>query len=658
MKRLLKIIILLVVLVIYPVKAKVLNVNDIENVYKLERSYVVDKYIFDLSKGFNPSLKDLLIAASHNTENDISVYEVKISQNINNDMVYEYRELLNNTELNAFPNIDVKYIYNNTVSNNYNYVDVDPDMNLVYGNSNAKILTEEEFNELGIDHAYAIGEYLFNLDAGFNPSLKDLLLASKTVYSDNMKIYEIKKSENISGDIIVEYNELLSNTKLNDFPIIKIKYIYENHVYNNQPDNTLAYYDIVSLNDLTKTYTSNKIVVNEATSQNNLPIVYEFYKNANCTGEKYEDGVVNVGEYGVLAKSVGNERYLEGTKCAKLTVVPKDISTISQVSLVNNSHIYTGSEIEAQFNVTENGNNLVANKDYTYTYSDNINYGTGKINIQFIGNYTGSKVKEFAISKRNIELYASDHEKVYDDILFETTKLSYCNVSNSTPLGDGDVISACNVVADSLDQGTHETIINSYEISKDGVNVNNNYNVTLTKGTITTSKRDIMCTINPKSKGYDGTKLDLYLECTNLVEGHTGTSTKTLPTIINVADSTIFSLEKTEVKVTRANNSDVTSNYSIEISNGGLIPLAILGKDGTDNNNIVVTLEYDSVVGNGEEKKPRITNIHDNELNVDLLEDESYTYTYFNNIYPGTGEVRIEFKGNYKGNRTVTFVIE
>ena len=132
----------------------------------------------------------------------------------------------------------------------------------------------------------------------------------------------------------------------------------------------------------------------------------------------------------------------------------------------------------------------------------------------------------------------------------------------------------------------------------------------------------------------------------------------TLPTIINVADSTIFSLEKTEVKVTRANNSDVTSNYSIEISNGGLIPLAILGKDGTNNNNIVVTLEYDSVVGNGEEKKPRITNIHDNELNVDLLEDESYTYTYFNNMYPGTGEVRIEFKGNYKGNRTVTFVIE
>ena len=147
------------------------------------------------------------------------------------------------------------------------------------------------------------------------------------------------------------------------------------------------------------------------------------------------------------------------------------------------------------------------------------------------------------------------------------------------------------------------------------------------------------------------------VECTNLVDGHVGASTKTLPTLINVQDSTIFSLERTEIKVTRGNDV-VTNNYSIEVSNGGLIPLAILGKDGTNNNRIIITIDPDHVVGDGTPKTPRIVSIYDQDLNVYLQENESYTYTYFNNVNPGTGEIRIQFTGNYKGNRTVTFVIE
>ena len=658
MKKLLKVVIIIFILIIYPVEAKILNTNNFIDTYHLERVYVVDRYAFDLSNGFNPSLKDLLIAASYNTNNNISVYEIKITKNINHDLVHEYSELLDENELDEFPRIDVKYIYDKSISkDNSSYLDIDDSIQLVYGKSNAKVLTEEEFNELGISHAYVIGDYLFNLDDGFNPSLKDLLLAAKTTYTDDINVYEIKSSENIDGDLIVEYNELLSNQKLDTFPIIKVKYIYSNNIYGNDALLVLPYYDGISLSDVVKTYTAETVVVDEAVSENELPIVYEFYNNTDCSGEKLVDGAVDVGEYGVLAKSIGTDQYLSGSICKKLTVVPKDITTSSQVNFTGAIYTYTGSAIEPTFTVVENGITLVKDKDYTFTYSDNVNAGNGKIHLTFIGNYKGNKTQEFSIQKRNIELYASNHERVYDDTIFETNEVSYCNVRDNTPLGNGDVISACHLVADSVLVGGHYTVIDSYVISKDGVNVNDNYNVTLTKGILTTTKRTTVCTINPKNKVYDGTPLVLYSECSNLVSGHKGASTKVLPTLINVADSTIFSIERTEVKITKG-EVNVTDNYNIEISNGGLIPLAILAKDGEENNNMVITLEYDSVIGDGTAKEPRIIKIHDNDLNVDLVENESYTYSYFNNHYQGTAEVRVEFKGNYKGYRTVTFLIQ
>ena len=89
-----------------------------------------------------------------------------------------------------------------------------------------------------------------------------------------------------------------------------------------------------------------------------------------------------------------------------------------------------------------------------------------------------------------------------------------------------------------------------------------------------------------------------------------------------------------------------------------MIPLSVTGKSGVSSNNIFVTLEYDYTTYDDTEKKPKITRIFDSDLGVVLKENESYTYTYYNNVNPGTAEVRITFMGNYKGERIVTFVIE
>ena len=656
MKKLKGIILLFILFSFYSVQAKEITVDEFQNEYELERTYAVDNFLFDLSNGFNPSLKDLLVASSYHPKEHAKVYEIKIAKNIDDEVVHEYRELIKNQELNDFPVMDIKYIYQGSISSG-DFLTIDPDMVLQYGKGNAKVLTKEEYEALGIDHCYVIGDYLFDLDDGFNPSLEDLLIAAATTYTNDIKIYELKKSENIAGDIVVEYNELLSNQRLEEFPLIKVKYVYEESIPQNDPSIVLPYYDVVRLEDVTKTYTASRIVVDEAISENHLPIRYEFYPNVDCSGDILPDGVISVGEYGVLAKSVGTEDYLEGSVCAKLTVVPKDITGRNVVSLIDDRNIYTGSQLEPDFVVVENNIVLEKGVDYTYEYQNNVHVGDASILIQFIGNYTGSRNYIFSIQKKNLSLYAGDYQKVYDDILFETNDLSYCHISNGSSLGEGDSITACHVKADSKLAGNHHTFIESIEITKDGVVVNNDYNITLVQGTMTTTQRSILCTINPKSKTYDGTKLNMNVECTNLVDGHVGASTKTLPTLINVQDSTIFSLERTEIKVTRGNDV-VTNNYSIEVSNGGLIPLAILGKDGTNNNRIIITIDPDHVVGDGTPKTPRIVSIYDQDLNVYLQENESYTYTYFNNVNPGTGEIRIQFTGNYKGNRTVTFVIE
>lgn len=646
----------LLIFMTFNVNAKVINETAFENDYKLERAYVVGNYIFDMSKGFNPTLEDLLIASSYIKSNDVKVYEIKISKNINNETVKEYTELLSNEKLTSFPYIDIKYIYSGSIKNDKSdYKTIDDSMILTNNKSVAKELTKSEYADLSIERAYVLGDYLFDLSNNYNPSLKDLLIAATTSLSNNISVYELKNSENISGAIVEEYNELLSAKKLDAFPRVAVKYIYAKNIDGN-PNRTLPYYDTITFNDESKVYTASKIEANGAVSENKLQIKYTYFANTDCTGAELDDGAINVGTYGVLATSIGTDKYLSATACAKLNITPLDASD-SDVTFRQINNVYSGSEIKPEFSIVKNGITLINDRDYTYKYSDNINAGNGKLTVTYKGNYKGTQDATFAISKLNIELYSSDDTKIYDDAIFEKSDVSYCNLADGYGIGEGDSITSCVVKSTETTVGSQDLLIDSYQITKNGVNVNDNYTVTLRKGSVDITKRVTTCTLEPKNKVYDGTKLETFLVCTNLVDNHQGKTTKTIPTLINVADSTIFSLEKTEVAIFKGDQ-NVTNNYDITVSNGGQIPLVIKAKNGSGNSHIIVDYEYDHVTGDGTPKTPRITRIYDEELNAVLVENESYTYTYFNNINVGTGEIRITFKGNYQGEKTVTFAIE
>ncbi len=67
----------------------------------------------------------------------------------------------------------------------------------------------------------------------------------------------------------------------------------------------------------------------------------------------------------------------------------------------------------------------------------------------------------------------------------------------------------------------------------------------------------------------------------------------------------------------------------------------------------VVSLEYDTVVWSGEEKKPSVTVT----LGDVTIDSSNYDVVYADNINVGTGKVTVTFKNEYYGSATATFTI-
>lgn len=86
-------------------------------------------------------------------------------------------------------------------------------------------------------------------------------------------------------------------------------------------------------------------------------------------------------------------KYISGTIQAEKISLTQSGITVSQIS----NQKYTGSEIRPSVTVKNGSVTLVENKDYTLSYSDNVNIGTAAVTITGIGNYEGTLVKEFEI---------------------------------------------------------------------------------------------------------------------------------------------------------------------------------------------------------------------------------------------------------------------
>ena len=257
-----------------------------------------------------------------------------------------------------------------------------------------------------------------------------------------------------------------------------------------------------------------------------------------------------------------------------INIESADISNM-EITLAKDSYIYTGTEIEPQVTITDNGKTLEEGVDYVVNYTDNIDVGTATVTIIGIGNYVGIITKNFEITPAEIT--------------------GYVTISGDPTYGGQLHIDFSNVVPASADF-TFEWFYNLANSTEGGTRLNDNYGVPESND-ILTIDRDLVGKY-------------IYTQVTVTADNY---NTKVLTAIVG------------PVKARNINELDV-----------------VLGQE---------VLVYD-----GNEKRPGVF-IYDNYTGKELVFNTDYTLVYKDNVEVGTATVIITGDGDYKGERSLTFLI-
>lgn len=114
---------------------------------------------------------------------------------------------------------------------------------------------------------------------------------------------------------------------------------------------------------------------------------------------------------------------------------------------------------------TKTNKDLVENKDYTLTYSDDVvNVGTVKVTVKGIGNYTGEFTKKYQITPREYTVTTDSANKTYDG-----TALTAGGHVNG--LAEGETV-IFKTTGSQTNEGTSD---NTYELKFEGTAVETNY---------------------------------------------------------------------------------------------------------------------------------------------------------------------------------------
>ena len=116
------------------------------------------------------------------------------------------------------------------------------------------------------------------------------------------------------------------------------------------------------------------------------------------------DGAVKItgaGSVKVTATKAGDNSYNEATATQDITVAPRDISNATVT--ITGSRVYTGSQLQPVFEVKD-GSIAITTGDFTNSYGDNLDAGTGSGSITLAGqhNYTGTATVRFDIEQRSL----------------------------------------------------------------------------------------------------------------------------------------------------------------------------------------------------------------------------------------------------------------
>ncbi len=85
---------------------------------------------------------------------------------------------------------------------------------------------------------------------------------------------------------------------------------------------------------------------------------------------------------------------------AKVTITARDIANVTIGAI--DDQVYTGSAIKPTVTVTDGTPSIVKASDYDVSYKNNVNVGTATVTLTGKGNYTGTKMVNFTIKKKQI----------------------------------------------------------------------------------------------------------------------------------------------------------------------------------------------------------------------------------------------------------------
>ena len=203
----------------------------------------------------------------------------------------------------------------------------------------------------------------------------------------------------------------------------------------------------------------------EGTSKN----TYSLKWNGSAIQTNYKLAKESIGELTVKSKSIiPDEPNTPDDKKTGITVSdPKDSK-------------YDGQEHREVLTVkdTKTGKDLIANKDYTVVYSDDlVNAGTVKVTVTGLGNYSGSFTKTYKITKRLVTLTSATVSKTYDG---QALKNTFITVS-----GDGFVEGEGASYEVTGTQTSVGNSANAFEYKLNEKTLASNYDITKVVGTLT-----------------------------------------------------------------------------------------------------------------------------------------------------------------------------
>ena len=199
---------------------------------------------------------------------------------------------------------------------------------------------------------------------------------------------------------------------------------------------------------------------------------YELNWTGSAKESNYKHGKDSIGTLTVKAKSIVPDG--PDTPDEKKTGITASDPSDSK---------YDGKEHREVLTVqdTKKNDGLVAEKDYSVTYSDDlVNAGTVTITIEGIGNYTGSFTKTYEITKRSVTLTSATASKTYDGQALTSTSI--------TVSGDGFVKgegATYNVTGTQTEVGNSA---NSFEYKLNENTLASNYDITKVVGTLTVTR--------------------------------------------------------------------------------------------------------------------------------------------------------------------------